>query len=106
MCAVGAFGGSLSVSETAPVLAHATSHNTQSSLPHLARTSASTVVVLPMAVPHTSSVGREAEPCDYQTGRDGCSSRERAGGYHETSDHMNVRWLCFGSDCTAERLSD
>ena len=28
------------------------------------------------------------------------------GGYHETSDHMNVRWLCFGSDCTAERLSD
>ena len=64
-----------------------------------------------MAVPHMSSIGREAEPCDYRTGRDGCSSRERAiagnrGGYYKTSDHMKVRWLCFGSDCTAERLSD
>ena len=88
---------------------HVNKHNTQRSLPHLARTSASTVVVLPMAVSHTSSIVGEAEPCAYQTGRDGCSSHRGdagGGGYCKTSDNMKVRWLCIGSKGTADRLSD
>ena len=49
-----------------------------------------------MAVPHTSPIGDDAEPCDYQTGRDGCSSRPA----HQISPAMErlvVEKLCFQS---------
>ena len=94
-----------------PCLPAPRQHNTQSSLPHLARTSASTVTVLPMPVPHTSSVGREAEPCDYRTGRDGCSSYRRDDGAgtqllnHQTlhcSDALIIVLAHHHHTCTAE----
>jgi len=49
-----------------------------------------------MAVPRMSSIVGEAEPCDYQTGRDGCSSRAA----HQISPAMErlvVEKLCFPS---------
>jgi len=79
----------LSVPETAPAVPAPRQYNTQSSLPHLARTSASTVVVLPMAVPRMSSIGSDAEPCATQTGRDGCSSRPA----HQSVRRWSVWWL-------------
>ena len=96
MRTVEAFGGGFSCRRRRPCLPAPRQYNTQSSLPHLARASASTVVVLPMAVPHTSPIGDDAEPCDYQTGRDGCSSRPA----HQISPAMErlvVEKLCFQS---------
>ena len=49
-----------------------------------------------MAVPRMSSIEDDAEPCDYQTGRDGCSSRAA----HQISPAMErlvVDKLCFPS---------
>ena len=46
-----------------------------------------------MAVPRTSSIEGEAEPCDYRTGRDGCSLRPA----HQISPAMErlvVEKLC------------
>ena len=49
-----------------------------------------------MAVRRMRSIGREAEPCDYRTGRDGCSPRA-AHQICPAMERLVVEKLCFQS---------